>query len=134
MSQRKNESGEEKPKSQFQVVKEGWYEKLVDRTNLTTKKLDVVIVLCLITLVVSLTIGYVNRGYTVEFNSLGGTTVESQKLQYGDLVVVDEPPTREGYVFAGWYRDIMCENPWNLETDTVEQSMTLYAAWEEKTE
>lgn len=134
MSQRKQESGEEKPKGQFQVVKESWYEKLVDRANLTTKKLDIVIALCVIALVVSLTIGYINRGYTIEFNSLGGTTVESQKLQYGDLIIVEEPPTREGFEFAGWYRDIMCENPWNIETDTVEESMTLYAAWVEKTE
>ena len=135
MSQRNVDPSEEKPKNQWQAVKESWYEKLDAKVNLTTRKLDIVIVVCLILLVVSLGIGVANRGYTIEFNTLGGTSVESQKLQYGDLVIVDEPPTREGYVFAGWYRDILCEEyPWNAETDTVSQSMTLYAAWEEKTE
>lgn len=121
---------EEKPKHQWQMVKEGWYSKL----NVTVKQLDIVIGVCIVLLILVLAHGYVNRGYTVEFNTLGGTTVESQKLMYGDLVVVDEPPTREGYVFAGWYRDVSCTQEWNTETDTVEQSMTLYAGWDEKTQ
>lgn len=125
---------EEKPKHQWQLVKESWYDKLDQKVHLTTKKLDIVIGVCIVALVVVLAVGYMNRGYTVEFNTLGGTVVESQKLMYGDLVVVEEPPTREGYAFAGWYREITCENPWNLETDTVEESMILYAAWEEKTQ
>lgn len=124
----------EKPKHQWQIVKEGWYESLLNKVPLTVKTLDIIIVVCVVALVVVLAHGYANRGYTVEFNTLGGTVVESQKLQYGDLVVVEEPPTREGFEFAGWYRDILCEQPWNLETDTVEAGMTLYAAWEEKNE
>ena len=124
----------DKPKHQWQVTKESWYEKAVGSMNLTTRKLDIVIGVCVALLIISFLFVYQDRGYTVEFDTLGGTVVESQKLQYGDLVVVDEAPTREGYEFAGWYRDILCENPWNLETDTVESSMILYAAWEEKTE
>lgn len=122
-----------KPKTAWQSKKETWYEKFVNNANLTTKKLDIVIALCFIVLVISLTIGYINRGYTVEFNSTGGTMVESQKHMYGDLIVV-EPPTREGFSFTGWYKDPLFENQWSLETDIVEGSMTLYAGWEEKTE
>lgn len=133
MSDPKNNPGGEKPKHQWQMVKESWYEKLDKKMNLTTKKLDIVIAVCMILLVISLAIGYATRGYTVQFNTLGGTTVESQEHMYGDLITV-EPPTREGYEFAGWYKDILLEFEWNLETDTVEGDMTLYASWEEKSE
>lgn len=125
--------GEPKPKTAWQSTKESWYETAVRKGNLTTKKLDFVIALCFIVFVVSLVIGYINRGYTVEFNSLGGTTVESQEHMYGDLITA-ESPTREGYEFAGWYKDILLENEWNLETDIVEGDMTLYAGWEEETD
>jgi len=123
----------EKPKQQWQMVKESWYDQLLGKVPLTVRTLDIIIGVCVVALVLVLAHGYANRGYTVEFNTLGGTVVESQKLMYGDPVIVEDPPTREGYEFAGWYRDILCEVPWNPETDTVEGSMTLYAAWEEKT-
>lgn len=125
---------DEKPKHQWQLIKEGWYEKAVGSMNLTTRKLDIVIGVCIALLIISFLFVYQDRGYTITFDTLGGTPVESQKLMYGDSVVVEEPPTREGYEFAGWYKDILCQEPWNLETDTVEGSMTLYAAWEEKTQ
>ena len=134
MAPNSNNPNEEQPRHQWQIVKEGWYDKLLGKVDLSVRTLDIIIVVCVVALVVSLGIGIMDRGYTVQFNTLGGTTVQSQKLMYGDLVTVDEPPTREGYVFAGWYRDILCDEPWDLETDTVEGSMTLYAAWEEKTE
>ena len=133
MPQNFNDPSQEQPKHQWQIVKEGWYDKLLGKVNLTVRTLDIIIVVCVVALVVSLAIGIADRGYTVQFNTLGGTVVESQKLMYGDLVTVDEPPTREGYEFAGWHRDILCQDPWDLETDTVEGDMILYAAWEEKT-
>ena len=124
----------EKPKHPWQMMKECWYEKVVSSMNLTTRKLDILIGVCVVVLIVSFLFVYQDRGYTVEFNTLGGTAVESQKLQYGEYVVVDQLPTREGYEFAGWYTDILLEQPWDPETDPVEGSMILYAAWEEKTE
>ena len=123
----------DKPKHQWQIVKEGWYEKAVSSMDLTTRKLDILIAACVVLLIVSFLFVWQDRGYTVEFNTLGGTPVASQKLQYGDSIVAEEP-TREGYEFAGWYRDILCEQPWDPATDTVVSSMTLYAAWEEKSE
>lgn len=134
MARNSDNPNKEQPRHQWQSVKEEWYDKLLGKVDLSVRTLDIIIVVCVVALVVSLGIGIMDRGYTVQFNTLGGTAVESQKLMYGDLVVVDEPPTREGYVFAGWYRDTLYEYPWDLETDTVEGSMTLYAAWDEKTE
>ena len=48
----------------------------------------------------------------------------------GQTLELPEPPTREGYTFTGWYKDFGCYDPWNVETDTVETDMTLYAGWE----
>lgn len=73
-----------------------------------------------------------NNGFTVSFDSMGGTEVESIRAMHGDMLTVTEIPTKEGYVFTGWYRDKACTYKWNEQTDTVTDSMTLYAGWEEK--
>lgn len=40
-----------------------------------------------------------------------------------------EVPTREGYVFSGWYADSKFKKPWNFFTDIAEKEMTIYAKW-----
>ena len=40
--------------------------------------------------------------YTVTFNTLGGSTVASETVEYGSKVSVPTPPTYEGYRFVGW--------------------------------
>ena len=75
--------------------------------------------------------GAVNNGYTVTFDTQGGTRVEAQKLEYGDLVAEPAPPVLEGYRFLGWFTDPGCSQPWDFASDTVSGSMTLYAGWTE---
>ncbi len=70
---------------------------------------------------------------TVKFNSNGGSEVESVKIVQGSKVAEPEPPTKEGYVFAGWYVDKALKTKYNFD-DTLTAGMTLYAAWTEKTE
>lgn len=41
--------------------------------------------------------------YTVSFDTDGGSMVDSQVLNEGDLVAEPEDPVRDGYVFDGWY-------------------------------
>ena len=41
-------------------------------------------------------------------------------------------PSRDGYYFAGWYKDKACTKPWNFDTDKVTGNCTLYAKWEPK--
>ncbi len=88
----------------------------------------------------------VKREYDVKvavtFDANGGTGDTDSinvinKEQYGDLPT----PTREGYIFTGWYTDktggTKIEPTSNLELDeenlppTQPQSQTLYARWEE---
>ncbi len=40
--------------------------------------------------------------YTVSFNTLGGSTIASQTVEYGDNASLPEVPTYEGYRFVGW--------------------------------
>lgn len=44
-----------------------------------------------------------NNGFTVSFDTNGGTSVESVKLLHGEVLPEQTDPTREGYVFTGWY-------------------------------
>lgn len=39
------------------------------------------------------------------------------------------PPNREGYTFAGWYKEASLTNEWNFERDKVTKDTILYAKW-----
>ncbi|MDE7264128.1 MAG: InlB B-repeat-containing protein [Anaeroplasmataceae bacterium] len=66
---------------------------------------------------------------TVFFNSMGGSDVPSQVLTLNrpDLVYPEEP-TKEGYVFSGWYEDEDCTKKFEFVKD-IKEDMTLYAGW-----
>lgn len=102
---------------------------LYDRVNISVEKLNIIIVVLSIALIACMAFGIANRGYQVTFDTLGGTTVESQTRMYGELVEEPETPTREGYVFDGWYRDQNTTEPWNIQEDKIVESITLYAKW-----
>ena len=44
----------------------------------------------------------VKQVYTVSFNTLGGSVVESQSVEYGSKATMPEAPTFEGHRFVGW--------------------------------
>ena len=65
--------------------------------------------------------------YTVKFNSDGGTNVQTQNVLPGETVKEPEEPTKEAFIFEGWYLG-------NTKYDftlTVTKSMTLVAKWSE---
>ena len=92
--------------------------------------LDAIIIGCILVIIVFLTIDLQNPGFTITFDSKGGTDVPAQNQMYGELLEVPEPPTREGYTFTGWYMDHACYELWDVENDIIEADMTLYAGWE----
>lgn len=65
----------------------------------------------------------------VQFETSGGTPVTTQEVSAGKTVTSPVAPTKEGYIFAGWYEDAACTKPvafpWKVDADTV-----LYAKWE----
>ncbi len=66
--------------------------------------------------------------YLVEFNSNGGSEVESQNVAYNDYVMVPTPPTKTGWTFAGWFTDEELNNKFEF-TKKVTGKLTLYAKW-----
>ncbi|MBR3611418.1 MAG: InlB B-repeat-containing protein [Oscillospiraceae bacterium] len=121
---------EEVQKEEEQIPK---FRGLYRYVNISVKQLDMIIAACILVILIVVAIELMDPGFTVSFNSLGGTDVAPQEQMYGDLIDEPIPPTREGYTFTGWHRDSACLVPWDLETDTIETDTTLYAGWE-KTE
>ncbi len=67
----------------------------------------------------------------INFESNGGTLIEPITIkQYEPINAI---PTREGYIFMGWYFDKKCEDPFNYY-DLMPTQFTLYAKWMEKEE
>ena len=73
----------------------------------------------------------VDSTYTVTFNSMGGSEVSSQSVKYSSLVAEPEDPTKDGYIFVGWYKLADYSEKWLFDTDTVTKDITLYAKWTE---
>ncbi|MFF2179474.1 InlB B-repeat-containing protein [Lysinibacillus sp. NPDC058147] len=67
--------------------------------------------------------------YTVTFDTNGGSKVPSQSVGAGELVKAPSTPVKEGYTFAGWYKDKGLTEAWNFNRDVVTKDITLYAKW-----
>ena len=70
-----------------------------------------------------------NAGFTIQFNTNGGSGISSVKAMHSETLQLDETPVKEGYLFTGWYTDEACTNRWQ-ENSPIETSMTLYAGWQ----
>ena len=68
--------------------------------------------------------------YSVTFETNGGSLVDSQVVVEGEQATEPEAPTREGYVFDGWYSDEKLLISWKFST-AVSADITLYAKWKE---
>ena len=102
--------------------------------KISVRTLDIIIVSCIVVIVVLLALNLRNPGFTVTFDSRGGTDVPSQKQMYGELLEVPADPDREGYKFTGWFKDPACDSEWDTSEDTIQGEVNLYAGWEEKLE
>ena len=72
--------------------------------------------------------GNMDNAYRVLFND-GSTTLSVQTdLSSGDKLTKPETPVKDGYTFAGWYKDSACTQAWDFETG-IPGDMTLYAKW-----
>ena len=103
---------------------------LYRHVKISVKALDRIILACIAVILIVVALEMRNPGFTITFDSRGGTDVPAQNQMYGELLDVPETPTREGYLFTGWYKDYACFEQWNVETETIETDITLYAGWE----
>ena len=114
---------EKKPEQDFKGI--------YRNVKISKKTLDFVIVGGILLMIALVLFGIANNGYTISFDSRGGSDVAAQTdLMYGEYVAEPEPPTREGYSFAGWYSDPNCQYPFDFANTIVDASATLYARWE----
>lgn len=70
--------------------------------------------------------------FIVTFNSLGGTTVESQQIEAGSFVEKPTEPTKLGYSFDGWYTSTDGGKTLSTKFDfttSISSDITLYAKW-----
>ena len=66
------------------------------------------------------------KKYIVAFDSNGGSAVESQNVEKGKNASKPEDPTKEGYIFEGWYVD---DEKWSFSGYVVIKDITLVAKW-----
>lgn len=67
-------------------------------------------------------------GFTVSFDSRGGSEVAPQTVKNGDQAAKPADPTREGYTFGGWFTAADGGAAYDFTTPVTE-SFTLYAHW-----
>lgn len=67
--------------------------------------------------------------WLVSFNSMGGSTVQSQSVADGEKATEPTAPTKTGYTFVEWCSDLALTTAWDFTTDVVTSNMMLYAKW-----
>ena len=66
---------------------------------------------------------------TVDFQGNGGTEVLPMTVVPESQIEAPARPTKDGYVFAAWYRDEACTKFFDFKREKVTDDMTLYAKW-----
>ena len=78
---------EEVQKQEEQVPK---FRGLYRYVNISVKQLDMIIGLCILVILIVVAIELMDPGFTVSFNSLGGTDIAPQEQMYGELIDAPE--------------------------------------------
>ena len=68
--------------------------------------------------------------YTVKFETNGGSTVKSQSVRRNNTVSTITEPTKDGYIFDGWFTDKALTKAFD-STSKITSGITLYAKWTE---
>jgi len=69
--------------------------------------------------------------YTINFESNGGSSIDSITQDYNTIVTEPSEPTREGYTFARWYTSGAFSTVFTFNTMSA-SNMTAYAKWNAK--
>ena len=64
----------------------------------------------------------------IHFDTAGGTKIEDKVCAPGSRMPTVFAPTKEGYLFEGWYTDSECLNPLRI-SEMPEEDLYLYAKW-----
>jgi uncharacterized repeat protein (TIGR02543 family) len=67
--------------------------------------------------------------YQINFDAMGGSSVDPIVTNYKTLITPPDPPSRDGFTFVGWYKDFGCTNSWRFDAYPVYEDTKLYAKW-----
>ncbi len=70
------------------------------------------------------------KEFTITFDTQGGSEVKSITIAEGETITMPSNPTKEGYVFDGWYLSDEFIEKFNA-TQTISSDITVYAKWKE---
>ena len=68
--------------------------------------------------------------HTVTFNSNGGSKIAPKEVVSGVKIKAPSTPTKDKYLFRGWYEDNTHSVPFDFNNTPITSDMTLYAKWE----
>ena len=77
--------------------------------------------------------GAATQTYTAQFDTNGGSAVGKVKTDKNGKIERPVDPTKEGYIFVGWYSDSKLTKPFDFSAELTANS-TLYAKWKENNE
>lgn len=105
---------------------------IYEKSDIPIKVLNGFIVAVIVLIIALVTVFAVNGGYMIDFDTSGGSVVESQKLRHSEYVAKPETPVKPGYKFVAWETDTdpSLSRRWDFSADTVQEAQTLYAVWE----
>ena len=72
----------------------------------------------------------IKGGFTVSFDTDGGSRVEQQVVRHGQLLQDPAVPVKEGFIFIGWSTHMDGSTQWNWSEDIVAECRTMFAMWE----
>lgn len=72
------------------------------------------------------------KTYKVKFDTTGGSKVETEVVESGSKATKPISPTKDGYVFEGWYIDENTNTEYDFRS-SVDKDITLYAKWSKNT-
>ncbi len=88
----------------------------------------VIVLLAIIILVLILR----NVKYTFKFETFGGTKVKPVKAKLGDVFPMPDDPTKEGFIFGGWYLDADCTKRFIDTSVKKRKGQKVFAKWHEE--
>ena len=76
-------------------------------------------------------IGNIHQFFDVTFDTNEGSAAPAtQNIQEGRKVTApDSDPTKDGWIFQGWFTDAVGGSRWDFDKDVVSSNITLYAHW-----
>lgn len=105
---------------------------LYANVKMSLKTANILVAVLIVALIAVTAFVVTHNGFTVKFDTDGGSQIASVKAMHSEVLTVSEEPVKEGYTFTGWYTDRDCTQRWDMDQDTITGSMTLYAGWEKK--